>query len=172
MKRYLLACFALMLLHGSPLTAQTTVRDTCLAVDSVIGESMKYLDTPYRWAGKTPKGFDCAGFTRYVFSKFGVSLAPSAGGQYRECRHIADSTLQVGDLVFYGGRKSTKAVGHVGLVTEVNDDGSFRFIHSSTQSGIVITYSKEPYYRKRYIGACRIIVCNSPEAGKNTGETP
>lgn len=161
-----------MLLNGSFLTAQTTVRDTCLVTDSVINESMKYLGTPYRWAGKSPKGFDCAGFTRYVFSKFGITLAPSAGGQYHECHHIADSVLRVGDLVFYGGRKSTKAVGHVGLVTEVNDDGSFRFIHSSTQSGICITHSKEPYYRKRYIGACRIIVCNEPEAEKTAGETP
>ena len=41
----------------------------------------------------------------------------------------------------------------------VNDDGTFRFIHSSTQSGIVITRSNEPYYKKRYIGACRIIAC-------------
>ena len=121
---------------------------------------MKYLGTPYRWAGKTPKGFDCAGFTRFIYGKFGVLLAPSAGGQYRQCKKVESDTLKVGDLVFYGGRKHSKVVGHVGIVTEVNDDGTFRFIHSSTQSGICITYSKEPYYRKRYIGACRIIECN------------
>lgn len=172
MKKILFFCLAFLLLQGTLLHGQTTVPDTCFSVDTLITESMKYLGTPYRWAGKTPKGFDCAGFTRYIYGKFGVTLAPSAGGQYKMCKKVWGDTLRVGDLVFYGGRKNTKAVGHVGIVTEVNDDGSFRFIHSSTQSGIIITYSKEPYYRKRYIGACRIIVCNEPEAEKNTGGTP
>lgn len=161
MKRYLFICFAWMLLQGSLLNAQTTVADTCITVDSLIGESMKYIGTPYRWAGKTPKGFDCAGFTRYIYGKFGVTLAPYAGGQYQMCKKVENDTLKVGDLVFYGGRKHAKAVGHVGIITEVNDDGTFRFIHSSTQKGICITNSKEPYYKKRYIGACRIINCDT-----------
>lgn len=159
MKKYLFSFLTLLILQGSLLRGQTTVRDTCITVDSLIAESMKYLGTPYRWAGKSPKGFDCAGFTRYIYGKFGVTLAPSAGGQYRMCKKVEGDTLKVGDLVFYGGRNSLKSVGHVGIVTEVNDDGSFRFIHSSTQKGICITSSKEHYYKKRYIGACRIIKC-------------
>lgn len=161
MKKLLLVVVSLLLLSsGGALYGQTTVGDTCINVDTLIAESMKYLGTPYRWAGKTPKGFDCAGFTRYIYSRFGVVLAPSAGGQYRMCKKVEDGVLKVGDLVFYGGRKHTKAVGHVGIVTEVNDDGSFRFIHSATTTGICITSSKAPYYRRRYIGACRIIDCD------------
>ncbi len=159
MKKTLFLCLSLMFLHGTLLHGQTTVPDTCISVDTLIGESMKYLGTPYRWAGKTPKGFDCAGFTRYIYGKFGVTLAPSAGGQYKMCKKIEGDTLRIGDLVFYGGRKNTKVVGHVGIVTEVNNDGSFRFIHSATATGICITSSKAPYYKKRYIGACRIINC-------------
>ena len=160
MKKYFFAILALMFLNGTHLYAQRAVPDTCIAVDTLIAESMKYLGTPYRWAGKTPKGFDCAGFTRYIYGKFGVTLAPSAGGQYNMCSRVEDDSLKVGDLVFYGGRKHTKGVGHVGIVTEVNDDGTFRFIHSSTQNGIIITRSNELYYKKRYIGACRIINCD------------
>lgn len=159
MKKHLFACLTMILLQGSFLQAQNLVQDTCINVDTLIAESMKYLGTPYRWAGKSPKGFDCAGFTRYIYGKFGVTLAPSAGGQYSMCKKVENDTLKVGDLVFYGGRKHAKSVGHVGIVTEVNNDGTFRFIHSSTQSGIVITRSNEPYYKKRYIGACRIIAC-------------
>lgn len=160
MKKYLFICFSLMLLQGPFLHGQTTVADTCISVDTLMAESMKYLGTPYRWAGKTPKGFDCAGFTRYIYGKFGVTLAPSAGGQYRMCKKVDGDSLKVGDLVFYGGRHNLKAVGHVGIITEVNDDGSFRFIHSATTTGICITSSKAPYYKKRYIGVCRIINCN------------
>lgn len=162
MKKKLFIYLTLVLLQGSFLHGQTTVPDTCIAVDTLISESMKYLGIPYRWAGKTPKGFDCAGFTRFIYGKFGVTLAPSANGQYRMCTRVPDDSLKVGDLVFYGGRKNTKSVGHVGLITEVYDDGTFRFIHSSTQSGICITFSKEAYYTKRYIGACRIIRCDDP----------
>lgn len=166
MKKTLLAFVALLtFLSCNPLWGQDTlaVADTAMAPelvpapDSVISEAMKYLGTPYRWAGKSPKGFDCAGFTRYVYSKFGHTLAPSAMGQYRACERVEEGPLKVGDLVFYGGRKHTKTVGHVGIVTEVYEDGSFRFIHSSTTLGVCLTWSKEQYYVKRYIGACRII---------------
>ena len=172
MKKQLFICLSLLLLQGSLLHGQTAVPDTCITVDSLISESMKYLGIPYRWAGKTPKGFDCAGFTRYIYGKFGVTLAPSAGGQHKMCKKVDDDSLKVGDLVFYGGRKHTKAVGHVGIITEVNDDGTFRFIHSSTQSGICLTYSKEAYYKKRYIGACRIINCEATATEETKTEEP
>ena len=165
MKKYLFACLTMLLLQGNILCAQSAAPDTCINVDTLIAESMKYLGTPYRWSGKTPKGFDCAGFTRYIYGKFGVMLAPSAGGQYKMCRRVGNDSLRVGDLVFYGGRKHSKIVGHVGIITEVNEDGSFRFIHSATTTGICITSSKAPYYLKRYIGACRIIHCGE-EASK------
>lgn len=128
----------------------------CIDPDSVINESMKYIGVPYKWGGKTPKGFDCAGFTRYIYGKFGVSLAASAAPQYKEGIRVKKNELAVADLVFFGGRHSTKSIGHVGIVTSVEPDGSFKFIHASS-TGIRITSSKESYYVKRYISACRII---------------
>lgn len=124
--------------------------------DSVINEAMKYIGVPYKWGGKTPKGFDCAGFTRYIYGKFGVSLAAAAGPQYKEGVRIKKDELAPADLVFYGGRRRSKSIGHVGLVTSVEEDGSFNFIHASS-TGIRVSSSKEAYYAKRYIGACRLI---------------
>lgn len=123
--------------------------------DLVIDEAMKYIGTPYRWGGKTPKGFDCAGFTRFIYSKFGVELAPSAAPQYKAGKLLKTNEICKGDLVFYGGRGSSKSIGHVGIVTSVDDKG-FYFIHSATSTGITISHSTEPYYKKRYIGACRV----------------
>ena len=157
MKKQWLICLILFLLPNVLLYGQEegVVQDSCIVPDSVVSESMKYLGVPYHWGGKTPKGFDCAGFTRYVYSKFGVSLPPSAGSQYKVGVQIKEEELGVGDLVFYAGRRNMKRIGHVGLVTAINDKG-FDFIHASS-TGIRITSSQEPYYVKRYIGACRII---------------
>ena len=122
---------------------------------TVIGEAMKYLGTPYRWGGKTPAGFDCAGFVRYVYSRFGLTLSPSAPSQSKEGVRLKREELAPGDLVFYGGSRNTKAIGHVGLVTEVGEDG-FKFIHASN-TGVRVSCSTEPYYKARYICACRVI---------------
>ncbi len=127
-----------------------------IAADKVIDEAMRYLGTPYHWGGKTPKGFDCAGFTRFIYGKFGVELAPSAAPQYRAGKKVKDTEIKKGDLVFYGGRGNSKSIGHVGIVTSVDANG-FKFIHSATSTGITISSSNEPYYKKRYVGACRVV---------------
>lgn len=129
---------------------------TCINPDSVISEATKYIGVPYKWGGKTPKGFDCAGFTRFIYGKFGVSLAPSAAPQYKVGIKVKKNELAVADLVFFGGRRHLKTIGHVGIVTSVGSDGSFEFIHASS-TGIRITSSEDNYYVKRYIGACRVI---------------
>ena len=139
---------------------EVTVEDTdqsrvATVASTVIAEAMKYLGTPYRWGGKTPGGFDCAGFVRYVYSRFGLTLSPSAPSQSKEGVRLKQDELAPGDLVFYGGSRNTKAIGHVGLVTEVGDD-SFKFIHASN-TGVRVSCSTEPYYKARYICACRVI---------------
>ncbi|MCR4829623.1 MAG: CapA family protein [Bacteroidales bacterium] len=138
------------------ISTQAQTADTA-TVEQLLEEASKYIGTPYHWGGKTPKGFDCAGFTRYIYGKFGVSLSSSAGAQYKEGKHVERKDLKVGDLVFFGGRKNTHSIGHVGIVTEVEEGGtSFFFIHASS-TGVRITSSKDPYYVKRYIKACRVV---------------
>jgi len=132
-------------------------QNTTSVADLVIEEAMKYIGIPYRWGGKSPKGFDCAGFTRFIYGKFGITLAPSAAPQYKVGKLLKNSEIRKGDLVFYGGRGgSNKSIGHVGIVTSVDENG-FRFIHSATSSGICISNSNEAYYKKRFVGACRVV---------------
>lgn len=156
MKRILLATLLMLAtLPAGLLRAQDSQTLVCIEPDSVISEAMKYIGVPYRWGGKTPKGFDCAGFTRYIYSKFGVLLAPSAAPQYKMGLPVDKDSLAVGDLVFFAGRRNMKVIGHVGIVTAVKEVG-FDFIHASS-TGIRITSSQDAYYLKRYKGACRII---------------
>lgn len=129
------------------------------SADLLIEEAKQHLGKPYRYGGKGPKVFDCAGFARYVYMKFGFTLPGGSVPQSRLGRSINDrKQLQRGDLVFFQGRSGKGGVGHTGIVTEVDTaTGVFRFIHAATSTGVIISYSTEPYYAKRYLGARRLL---------------
>lgn len=112
--------------------------------------------TPYRYGGSSPRsGFDCSGFTRWVFSDHGAELPHSSIDQFYMARRDGwkrvwkRSNVEVGDLVFF---KTTSArVGHVGIYI-----GKSNFIHSSSSGGSVrIDSMGESYYRQRFVGATR-----------------
>ncbi len=79
---------------------------------SVLAIAARYYGIPYRYGGTTPRGFDCSGFTKYVFGQVGVSLPRTAEQQRQHARRISRSEARPGDLVFTitGGRAS-----HVGI---------------------------------------------------------
>ncbi len=86
-----------------------------------------------------------------------MKLNASSSSQYTQGEAVEDMDLLPGDLVFFSGRAVSKTrVGHVGLVTDVNPDGTFKFIHSSNSQGVTVSKSTEPYYSRRYIGARRV----------------
>ena len=124
----------------------------------LIALAKEYLGTPYHYGGKTPKGFDCAGFARFLYLHFGHELPPYSGGQGRVGIEVSDTrNLLPGDLVLFGGRRHSKAIGHTGLVISTDTaTGIFTFIHSATHGGVIISRSTEPYYKARYITARRV----------------
>jgi len=126
-------------------------------VSDMISYAKEFIGLRYRRGGKTPKGFDCSGFTGYLFGQFGIKLNASSRSQYLQGDAVGDGMMRPGDLVFFSGRRGgTKTVGHVGMVVEVHGDGTFSFIHSANSSGITISHSLEPYYKSRYVGARRV----------------
>ena len=128
------------------------------AQTEVVNYSMQYLHKPYQAGGKGPHAFDCSGFTSYVFKKFGYKLGASSEEQDRQIPTIQrKEDLQVGDLVFFEGQKRNGKVGHVGIVTEIGSGGEFKFIHASTNNGVIISASTEPYYASRYLRGGRVL---------------
>jgi cell wall-associated NlpC family hydrolase len=93
------------------------------------GNSLKGV--PYRRGGATPRGFDCSGFTSYVFRKAGVSLPHSATAQMHKARRISRSAARPGDLVFFRGGRGAY---HVGIYA-----GGNRTLHSPRPGGRVST---------------------------------
>jgi peptidoglycan DL-endopeptidase CwlO len=78
---------------------------------TVVAIAMRYLGVPYVYGGASPRGFDCSGFTMYVYAQLGVSLARSADAQYRSVPRISRSQAVAGDLVFYLSGGSAYHVG-------------------------------------------------------------
>ena len=130
---------------------------SAVKADAVLEEARKYLGKSYRYAGTGPDSFDCSGFTSFIFKKFDISLPHSSSEQATKGTDVADKDIKPGDLVFFNGSRIGRGIGHVGIVTELKSDGSFKFIHAAIQGGVIISDSLEPYYASRYKGAKRVI---------------
>ena len=128
--------------------------------DSIINYGKLFLNTRYRRGSSSATGFDCSGFTSFVYHNFGYNLSHSSSGQAEQVGWIDRLKLKIGDLVFFSGRRKSKKVGHVGIVVSAEKDGKFNFIHSSSQNGVIISSSEEPYYLARFIKAGRVIADN------------
>ena len=125
--------------------------------DSLVSYAREYIGTPYGYGQSNGKRFDCSGFTSFVFSHYGYTLARSSREQYLEGDSVERGQWQVGDLVFFAGRNGGQSrVGHVGIVVESNGE-QFDFIHASTSRGVIVSHSTERYYASRYIGARRVL---------------
>lgn len=125
----------------------------------IVEKALNYIGTPYRWGANGPKRFDCSGFTKYVYNdQMEIELTRCSYTQYYEGIVIQEiEHLKPGDLVFFGGRTSTRTVRHVGIVKEVDSlNNTFAFIHAAN-SGVRIDSLHNAYYKRRYIGARRII---------------
>ena len=133
-------------------------KESVQMITDLLDEARTHCGKRYRYGAKGPNNFDCSGFTGYVFNQFGYRLNSSSMGQFSDGEAVEDDNLRPGDLVFFSSPRSKGGVGHVGIVVSAdNEQNSFSFIHAAIGGGIEIQKSSAPYYKKRYIGARRII---------------
>ena len=119
----------------------------------VVNLAMQFQGVRYIYGGTTPNGFDCSGFTSYIYRQFGYSLPHTASGQYANCGYkVSRSELQPGDLVFFTSSGNGGRINHVGIYI-----GSGQVIHARYSIGKVYINSLfESYYNSNYVGAVRI----------------
>ncbi|MGS5119377.1 bifunctional murein DD-endopeptidase/murein LD-carboxypeptidase, partial [Escherichia coli] len=104
----------------------------------------------YRLGGSTKKGIDCSGFVQRTFrEQFGLELPRSTYEQQEMGKSVSRSNLRTGDLVLFRAGSTGR---HVGIYI-----GNNQFVHASTSSGVIISSMNEPYWKKRYNEARRVL---------------
>lgn len=134
-------------------TTQTTSTGSNPTGEAVVAYAKQYLGYKYVAGGSSPStGFDCSGFTQYVYKHFGITLNRVSRDQSKNGVAVEKANLQPGDILLFKG-SSGSAIGHVGIYI-----GDGKFIHAENPStDVCITSMSSNYYTTRYVGARRVI---------------
>lgn len=140
-------------LSGAVQAGQAAATGTSSRGQEVIAYAKQFIGTPYVYGGSSPKGFDCSGFTSYVYKNFGIALNRTSGGQMSNGSKVDRSDLQAGDLVFFTSSSSSKTVSHVGIYV-----GDGNFIHAvKPGKSLTIDTLSSGYYSTYYWAARRVL---------------
>jgi cell wall-associated NlpC family hydrolase len=128
--------------------------DSSYLVEQLINAASANLGARYRSGGSSPEGFDCSGLMFFTFSKFDIILPRSSNEMSNLGTVINLNEVRKGDLIFFktNGRK---IINHVGMVVEILED-EIKFIHSATSKGVIISSTKETYYKRTFTQVNRI----------------
>jgi cell wall-associated NlpC family hydrolase len=117
---------------------------------ALVGTALALRGAPYREGGSDPAGFDCSGFTQYVFAQYGVSLPRAVRDQYRSGKSVRPENLEAGDLVFF--TTTEPGASHVAIAI-----GGDEFVHAPSSAGVVrVERLSSSYWAPRFVGARRM----------------
>lgn len=149
MMRYRLLLFVILFL--SSCTPPGYIRTQKLVFyedkrEEIVSTAKKYIGSRYKNGGNTPDGFDCSGFTYYVYRENELNIPRKASAQYYSGRKIRLQSAKPGDLVFF--TINSNRISHVGIY--MGDSG---FIHSPSKGkGVSFSSIKNKYWKRRYTG--------------------
>ncbi|HEV2067137.1 MAG TPA: C40 family peptidase [Thermomicrobiales bacterium] len=120
--------------------------------DAIAGFAMQFLGYPYVWAGNTPAGFDCSGFSQYVvLTTIGIDIGHGTAGQMAYGTPVAWGEWRPGDLIYFAGTYGP-GISHAGIYI-----GDGQMIHAENEStGVTISSLYSDYYASHYYGAIRV----------------
>ncbi|MCY9698458.1 C40 family peptidase [Paenibacillus alginolyticus] len=136
---FLLGLALSFVVQGGSAFAETPLSQT---VNELVG-------TPYKWGGTTKTGFDCSGFLKFVYNKFGVALTRTSKEQAQQGEWVSQDDLRPGDLVFF--HTFGTGISHAGVYV-----GNGAFAHAA-DDGVKIDKLSMSYYAKRYVTARRVL---------------
>jgi cell wall-associated NlpC family hydrolase len=117
---------------------------------AVTSTALSLRGVPYRNGGTDPKGFDCSGFTQYVFAQHGILLPREVRDQYRLGASVNPDQLAAGDLLFFA--TTDPGVSHVAIAI-----GGDEFVHAPSSAGVVrVERVSSAYWAQRVLAARRV----------------
>jgi cell wall-associated NlpC family hydrolase len=117
---------------------------------ALVGTALDLRGTPYRNGGSDPSGFDCSGFTQYVFAQHGIALPRAVEEQFQVGTGVKPGDLASGDLVFFS--TVSRGASHVGIAI-----GGDEFIHAPSSTGVVrVEHLSSSYWSQRFLAAKRL----------------
>jgi len=144
---YILILIPVLLLSSCSATRRTTTNETIAKLES---EFQQFKNVKYKYGGIDRNGFDCSGFIMTVYKNaFNINLPRTTEEISGLGKRVSKKKLRPGDLVFF---RPSRKYEHVGIFI-----GKKTFIHSSTSNGVIKSYLDNPYWKKKYRFAKRIL---------------
>jgi len=140
----------------SSVMAKESTQDIAQVVDSAINYGKSFIGLAYKYGGTSTSGFDCSGFLKHIFNKYGLMLPHSS----RDYANIGDTIslkeIKKGDiLLFKGSNLKSKRIGHVSIVVEVTEN-EILMLHSCRRGVLIENYLDSDFYLKRFVGVRRL----------------
>jgi cell wall-associated NlpC family hydrolase len=133
-----------------PPTAEGALTPGAIDGYALVGTALALRGTPYVNGGADPSGFDCSGFTQYVFARYGLALPREVREQYRVGKSIKAEDLAPGDILFFSTTEPGPS--HVAIAL-----GGDQFVHAPSSTGVVrVERLSSSYWSPRYLGARRV----------------
>lgn len=142
--------------NGSSKERKTKNSSSSDQVKKLIKTARSYTGTPYKYGGTSRAGLDCSGFTSISYQSIDVTIPRTSQSQSTIGEDVNIDDIQPGDLVFFSASKNSKKITHVGMVIEV-DGNSAKFIHASTQLGVVENELLSGYYYPLIVKIRRVL---------------
>lgn len=154
----------------SSVTASTTLKEVVSDVDAddiiiskpenyiakqMINNAMGFLGVRYRGGGTSSDGMDCSGMVTAVYNLFDISIPRSSRDMATVGEKVDSSSVKKGDLIFFK-TNGKRVINHVGMVVDIIGD-EIKFIHSSTSQGVIISSTKESYYKRTFAQINRVL---------------
>jgi len=122
--------------------------------EKLVSYASRFLYRPYRYGGQDPSGFDCSGYTSFIFNNYGFHIPRTSKEQSKEGKKIAVNKVEPGDLMFFG---SNNRVSHVAMVYS-RENNKLKIIHATSSSGVIIThYTDSEYWTERFLFAKDVV---------------
>jgi cell wall-associated NlpC family hydrolase len=136
---------------SAPAAATPTPRRAAISEYDLVGTALDLRGIPYKNGGTDRSGFDCSGFTQFVFAQYGLSLPRDVREQFKTGKPVDWKTLEPGDLIFFS--TTEPGASHVGIAV-----GGDAFVHAPSTSGVVrVERFSSSYWAPRFIGGRRVL---------------